>query len=362
MAAADATAPNDGSASSDGMADAGIEALAVGDGFSCAINAGAVYCWGLLGPLKGNSLRPLGTAVGSVSLGAQALAASSDRLCAASGSSVSCMVMLGMTMDSSTTPINGAGSVSQLALGRAHTCARTQGQQLFCWGDNTHNQIGPTTTDTVPLVATGVTQVSAGGDVTCYANPNNNGGCIGDNALDQLGTMTTNQPMQSATPIVGSLSFGKAIFGAGYGPMFNPTAMGTFGGMVCGAGTPGMTPGGCWGYDAVQVTAFPVTSYPEQISVGFDTVCYVDSDKRVFCAQQSGTPLAEDQITGGSNPVTGVVFPVAFGQADFVAVSGDHACARSIDHGHVACWGAGGYGQLGNGDSADQPTPVLVQF
>ncbi len=42
-----------------------------------------------------------------------------------------------------------------------------------------------------------------------------------------------------------------------------------------------------------------------------------------------------------------------------IAAGSDHTCAL-LDDGTAVCWGAGGYGQLGDGTNTSRPAPVAV--
>ena len=39
------------------------------------------------------------------------------------------------------TPVPGLHNVVELKAGNAHTCARRQGGDVLCWGENLHNQV-----------------------------------------------------------------------------------------------------------------------------------------------------------------------------------------------------------------------------
>ncbi|MHB1847328.1 MAG: RCC1 domain-containing protein [Deltaproteobacteria bacterium] len=84
--------------------DAGVQAIAAGRAHTCAVAAGAVWCWG------DNSYGQLGTTQ-------------------VSGSSVPVLV--------STLP----GAATEVAAGFSHTCALVGGA-VWCWGDDSYGELG----------------------------------------------------------------------------------------------------------------------------------------------------------------------------------------------------------------------------
>jgi alpha-tubulin suppressor-like RCC1 family protein len=88
--------------------DAGVSAVAAGRAHTCAIQSGALYCWGA------NDSGQLGDNTNSSS--------------------------------NVPNPVTGMGAgVTAVAAGSAHTCAVQRGL-LSCWGDNMSGQLGDGTT------------------------------------------------------------------------------------------------------------------------------------------------------------------------------------------------------------------------
>jgi alpha-tubulin suppressor-like RCC1 family protein len=97
------------------------------------------------------------------------------------------------------------GSISAVAAGEGHTCALTFGHDLQCWGWNSSGQLGNgTSTDSPsPIAVAGISDVlavAAGSKSTCAVS--NLGAalfCWGDNSHGQLGNGST---LNSSVPVV----------------------------------------------------------------------------------------------------------------------------------------------------------------
>jgi alpha-tubulin suppressor-like RCC1 family protein len=96
------------------------------------------------------------------------------------------------------TEVLGLKGVTSITTGGAHTCARTSGAVIKCWGFNFYGQLGDGTTETrlrpvkVRGLAEGALHVAAGGDHTCAVTPETGAAkCWGRNTLGQLGDGTT---------------------------------------------------------------------------------------------------------------------------------------------------------------------------
>ena len=140
------------------------------------------------------------------------------------------------------------------------------------------------------------------------------------------------------------------------------------GGSSCALGTSGKI--WCWGMSEIAIGAKSGYSGPQLISVppskavsvgapseGFETACAVLVDGTVQCWGGHDTGQAGNGTKGSTAPLkpTPVVGMTA---ATAVDVALQTSCA--VSNGSVWCWGKNSSGQLGNGTTADSPTPVTV--
>jgi len=86
--------------------------------------------------------------------------------------------------------------LESLSLGSMHSCGVTQEGEGYCWGWNTHGQVGDGTTDStsqpVPVTELGtVLELAAGAFHTCALTEAQAVWCWGGNQDGQLGDTTT---------------------------------------------------------------------------------------------------------------------------------------------------------------------------
>ena len=219
---------------------------------------------------------------------------------------------------STVTFTNPTNPVTAVAVGFQHTCA-VQSGAVYCWGDNTGNQISVSaigscgvsncsyTPVLIPGLGAGVDTltVAAGASHTCatlYGRPV----CWGGNAYGQLGINSV-------------ISSGPTLLAPLASSAFN--LVNTGGQFSCGLKNGAVK---CWGRN---------DSYQLGAVTGGSTCSTAD------CAM---TPISVSGLASG-------VTALASGTA--------HSCA--IVSGVVKCWGTNSAGQLGNGTSgASQSTPV----
>jgi alpha-tubulin suppressor-like RCC1 family protein len=211
-----------------------------------------------------------------------------------------------------------------IAAGGDHTCALLAGGAVECWGANGAGQLGDGTSDgpqrcdgapcsAVPVTVRGrsdVTAIAAGGDDTCALVSGGDVACWGANGAGQLGN---------------GLSRGaRRCSGAPCGDL------------------------------PVTVSGL---SRATAIAVGTDHACALLSGGDVACWGANAAGQLGDGESGGpqhcdDGPCSAVPVMVrGISDATAIATGGDQTCALRSGGG-VACWGANGYGELGEGASA----------
>lgn len=253
----------------------------------------------------------------------------------------------------------------EISAGRLHTCARIDDGSLRCWGHRALGQLGDgipllgTTVFTVPSPArvanvAGARMVAAGESFTC-AITSSGTLCFGSNDFGELGDGNTER--SSAPTNVLELSDPASIsLGAAHG---------------CARLKSGDVR--CWGSnEAGQLSGVPADrcgsffcSRRAIESIELGAVDQVVAAANRTCVVRDGGVLCVGHLN------TGVSFsprPVPeLTDAVEIALGRSHGCARTSD-GSVWCWGEGDRGQLGapvatpcpNGDSKCSLTPLRV--
>ncbi|MFN8489085.1 MAG: cohesin domain-containing protein [Caldilineaceae bacterium] len=346
--------------------------VAVGDGHTCAITrSGAVKCWGAnnAGQLGDGTTDNQWTPVNVLGLtaNAQAVAAGSNYTCAlTTGGGVKCWGVndegqLGDgTTITRTTPIDVSGltsGVQAIAAGDAHTCAVTTAGGVKCWGANYDGELGngattnrPTPGDVTGLTS-GVKALATGAYHTCALTTTGGVKCWGDNGWGQLGDGTK---IPRLTPVnVSGLTSGVQAIAAG---AYHTCALMTTGGVKCwggadygqlgdGATTNRPTPGDVSG----------LTTGVQAIAAGEAHTCALLTTGGVKCWGYNNTGQLGDGTTANRPTPNAVSGLTTGGQA--LAAGYGHTCAL-LTNGGIKCWGANDNGQLGDGtDSSSHATP-----
>jgi alpha-tubulin suppressor-like RCC1 family protein len=355
--------------------------VAAGGRHTCAIEGGALTCWGanpsgeLGNGMKGeDSYTPV--PVTGLTSGVTAVSAGYLHTCAIRSGALTCWGANdegqlgnggGTTSSNTPAPVTGLTSgVTAVSTGYRHTCA-IQGGALTCWGANNYGQLGngETVQSNTPVPVTGltsgVTAVSAGYMHTC-AIQNGAVKCWGWNEDGQLGngkTVTTGTTADSATPVpVTGLTSGVSAVSAGF---FEAS-----GGMHTCAIQSGALK--CWGWNVYGQlgNGRPGDSYTPVAVIGLTSgVSAVSAASGHTCAIQNGAltcwgknyygQLGNGTTDNRSTPlaVTGLTSGVSA-----ISATGKHTCA--IQNGALKCWGLNDDGQLGNGKNTASATPVQV--
>ena len=305
--------------------------------------------------------------------------------------------LLAVAIASSSAVVAGADQASQpasaaagrLTAGSHHSCAVASGA-VRCWGFGGDGRLGyggllsigddETPGSTGPVdVGDGRTAsaISGGGGHTCALLDGGAVRCWGFGGDGRLGYAGTASVGDTATPA----SAGPVDLGTGR----TATAISAGGGHSCAILDDGSVR--CWGYgfdgrlgygstDSVGDDEPPGSVAPVDlgsgrtataISAGGDHTCAILDGGGVRCwgfggAGQLGYGNTD---TIGDDEPPGLVGPVDLGTgrtAIAIGAGGDHTCAI-LDNGSVRCWGFGAHGQLGSGTTSnvgDDEPPASV--
>ncbi len=288
----------------------------------------------------------------------------------------------------------GSLAAARLDIGGRHSCAASRAGNARCWGYGASGQLGYANTRTIgddetPGSALAVvlgagrtaTSIATGEFHTCALIDDGTVRCWGFAGDGRLGYGNTNDVGDDEAPgAAGPVNLGVAR---------TATAITAGDGYTCAILDDGTVR--CWGYgangrlgygntenvgdDETPATAGPVDLGPGRtaaaISAGSGHTCAVLDDGTVRCwgYNREGQLGYADLRIGedvGDNETPGSVGPVALGparSATAISAGGRHTCAL-LDDGTVRCWGYGGAGQLGYGNTSNvgqQPTITTDQ-
>ena len=206
-------------------------------------------------------------------------------------------------------------SVVEVASFGDHSCALFDNKKIKCWGRNDYGQLGYGNTNNIGDnefassqgyvdVGGNVVKVAVGGEHTCVALENNSIKCWGRNHYGQAFTGSTQIGDGEAPSTISGLSLGEGI---------EQLALGS--GFSCALTESGRVK--CWGYNANG-----------QLGQG-----------------HRGNVGTSDLAQVGDVPFTWLG-----GKAVKIAAGGWHACVVLEDK-SLRCWGYGGNGRLGLGNT-----------
>ena len=301
---------------------AGAVDVTVGDDSACALLAGGVVrCWGAADPGITSA-----TAVSSGYSHACALLADGTVQCW--GDNLYGELGIGSAAGGAGA-VTGITDATGVSAGYDTSCATLADGTVQCWGTNGYGQLGDgTTTDSaVPVVVSGLTNAAAacaGEDHSCARLTDGTVQCWGANSFGQLGDGTR---IDSAAPV--------AVTGIG-----NATAIACGSEHTCALLHDGSID--CWGADGGGFDeGFGALGNP-----GATQDC-----QWVTAADPSVT--VETGCAPTPTPVAGITDAVAI-------AAGDYSSCVVLADGSAKCWGYNLYGQLGDGTTWSNPSPVTV--
>ncbi len=360
----------------------GVEQLAAGDDFGCAIHSKGekISCWGA------NRWAALGrgTRVDSdvpmkvANVTAASLGVGREHTCALAGDgAISCWGM-NNNRQQATNAFQATGApvkvsvisgATQIMGADAHTCGLF-GTDIKCWGYNDRGGLGNgrmryVEVDPVVFATGPATYVAGGYHFTCALLASHQVACAGFNegegrigrpggdasnpavvevpGTDPDGGAPTSAPLSDVTRLAVGRLHSCAIHGGGKVSCWGSSWDGALG--VPGDSRPVPTP-------------VPLPSAAIDITASSGThTCAVLEDGSVRCwgANYAG------QVSGSSGSDIQQRTPNLGGKSARSIVAGDaHTCALFTDD-TIGCWGRGRRGQLGNGTRADATQPVAVK-
>jgi alpha-tubulin suppressor-like RCC1 family protein len=246
----------------------------------------------------------------------------------------------------------GAQDSTRIDAGWSHTCALSEAGRVKCWGRNRNYQLGDGTRKNrytpgrVSNLERDVTSIAAGLWHTCALMDAGGVKCWGYGAYGQLGDGTT---VSRRTPVdVVGLHGGAVAITAGHA---QTCALMDTGGVKCWGATG-------FGRFFTPVDVPNLTSGVAAISAGGGHTCALTDAGGVVCwGDNSSGQLGDDTTSRRTGPVD--VIGLTSGVAAMSAGSG-YTCAVT-DAGGAKCWGSNASYQLGDGSTAEQElTPIDV--
>jgi alpha-tubulin suppressor-like RCC1 family protein len=256
--------------------------------------------------------------------------------------------------------IYGGATSNKTVVRASHNsgCAKSTGNQLYCWGDNTYQQQKVTTLTTV-------SEFSVGNEHACAGKADGTVWCAGNTFQGRLGNGTTtgdacsgscwNNPVQVKSE-------------DGLGTLANVSKVSTGYQHTCAVKNDGATMW-CWGNNnygqlantgVSGYTTLPVVSNIAgpllDGTAGFNHTCAVKADGTAWCwGRNNNGQLGNNSDLDSGDPVQ----VSGLANASKIWANQNHTCALKSDA-TVWCWGRNSAGQLGNDSQIDSWVPVQV--
>ena len=347
--------------------------VSAGSDHTCGVTlTGAAYCWGsntsgeLGDGTLANRLSPVLVAGG---LTFTAVTAGGGHTCGVTSTGAAyCWGWNGDgelgdgTVTNRLVPVRVAGSLNFAAVtpgfyfptGEGNTCGVTTAGAAYCWGLNSHGQLGDgtTTNRSSPVRVSGgltFTAVTAGGDHTCAVTAAGAAYCWGENDVGQVGDGTTADRLVPVR-VTGGLTFATLTAGS-----IHTCAVTVAGDAYCWGSNYFGEGGDTTGSD--RSSPVPVASKARFVAV---TASYVKTcGLTVAGAAYCWGDIYDGQSFDGVSPY--VLPTLVPGSVTFAAVTSGlmHTCGVTRN-GTAFCWGANGWGQLGDGTTSNGYVPVKV--
>lgn len=254
-------------------------------------------------------------------------------------------------------PLEGVQSVS---LGYEHTCAITSVGGVKCWGNGQSGRLGNGQegvrlwpVDVIGLDVP-VVQIATGMMHSCALLGGGQVRCWGSNDSGQLGVAALSSSFVPIAPQGLPSDITQIALGAYHSCALSPTSglkcWGSNGWGQLGDGNSGVI-------NAVPVDVLGLSSGVVQVTAGYHHTCALLSGGGVKCWGKNEFGRLGDGTTANRPTPTDVVN--LGGVAASITAGGEHTCAVLVG-GAAKCWGYNYYGQIGNGSGWTQYSPTSV--
>lgn len=330
----------------------GVTKVAVGFSHTCALKAGALWCWGsngygqlgvgnLIEANQPQLVNQMASGVSDFSLGRFSTCAIKNGKLSCWGANWNGQLGLGsLNLVNHTEPVElpifpgGNQRITHISMGYSHGCAIKDGA-LYCWGSNTNGELGNggvASSQLVPVavlsMADNVTQVSTKWPYTTCALKNKELYCWGraDGGRSLLGYTQD----QSSPVLMGSLNSGIQGFVRGW----NQSCVIVNGALKCWGWAPNL---GLGHFDQTLIGLSDVLNMGSgirSIASGNNHSCAIKNGQ-LFCWGSN----TNYQLGLGVGPNQHTAQRVQAGDVDFsnVQIGLDHSC--SLAFGQIYCWG-----------------------
>jgi alpha-tubulin suppressor-like RCC1 family protein len=243
------------------------------------------------------------------------------------------------------------------SLGGLYSCAALSNGEIYCWGQNNNGQLGDGTIASRrnPTRVQGISDavdVALGTSHTCAIIRGGTVECWGANTLGQLGNGTNTS---SNTPVVVPGLTNAVEIGVGNAHTCARRANGTV--QCWGRGLEGQLGNGA---NLSSNTPVVVTGIADatKLDAGFEHSCAISGAARdVRCWGKNTFGQLGDGTTTDQN--TPVAVNTNADPITLISLGFGHSCAVT-NLGTVYCWGINSNGQLGDGTNTANPSPALV--
>jgi alpha-tubulin suppressor-like RCC1 family protein len=287
----------------------------------------------------------------------------------------------GTSENSSSTAVWAAGitNATSIVTGDQHTCAILSDTSVKCWGFNGSGEMGANSSDssdylpaavvvdTANTKLTGVTQLATSYNHTCALSSTHQVNCWGDNSYGQLGipyaTASESNVAIKATALLNSIG-SLTVSAISAGEYYTCALLSDKSVRCWGEGTSGELGNALAQDSEAPVTVALSTATPRATVVGsgYGHSCAVldNTAQSIQCWGANGYgQIGNDSNTDAVTPADVLTDTAAtLTGAGQISVGGDHTCA--LASGGLYCWGNNGYGQLGRNDTTLSTTAVRV--